>query len=88
MTEKRESESCEQFAERTQANLAKHLGIIATSVTLSDLLESRKPKQEGRQKKSISQSGTYEHWSCYYLRSRDALWRGDQWSLLVCEDGH
>lgn len=45
VTKCRESENCEQFAERVQANLAKGMGITATEVTYSDLTDAVKNRQ-------------------------------------------
>ena len=48
LTEHRESEASEQFSERVQTNLAKGLGVTATELTLSDVKEFVKSKQQGR----------------------------------------
>ncbi|PVD29644.1 hypothetical protein C0Q70_08899 [Pomacea canaliculata] len=55
VTERRESESTEQFTERTCANLAKSIGAELADFTYSDLLEETKRRLDGREASSLEQ---------------------------------
>ncbi|KAK7110750.1 lipid droplet-regulating VLDL assembly factor AUP1-like [Littorina saxatilis] len=54
LTERRESESSDQFCERVQSNLARGLGVCSTEVTPADVKDFMKDRRETRTLRSAS----------------------------------